>query len=305
MEFLNEWSIVGEIGKSDFSVVHLAQNQKIALKRAVKIGENSVITRYFDRESSIHKMLNHPLILGFEQYIPAMNQQRPMIVTEFVPNGSLADYLSSAANCKQTIRANETRISIIVVGIVLAMRYLHSCGIIHRNLKPGNILLDWDWIVRICDFCRSISSDGSDAELDHTSDQRFLDARYRAPECFDNQPTLKSDVFSFGLILYELLTGQPVFSSELQQCIVMKRLICDEAHPDIPDSVAPNAKLLIEDCLKYKPDKRPSFDAILFRLDEIGFQITRGVNSRKVRQFMTAVNDRERELGIDPYNHHQ
>jgi serine/threonine protein kinase len=111
---------------------------------------------------------------------------------------------------------------------------------------------------------------------------------------------LKSDIFSFGLILYELLTGQPAFSPNLSQHDMMKRIVFDEARPDIPDSVAPNVKLLIEDCLEYEPDERPSFEMILFRLDKIGFQITRGVNSRKVRQFVTTVKNRERELGIDP-----
>jgi serine/threonine protein kinase len=301
MDFLNEWTITREIGRGDFSVVHLAQNRESTMKRAVKIVGQSMNTQYFERESTIPKLLHHPLIVGFEQYIPATQMQSAMIVTEFVPNGSLADHFSSVANPEQTVRANGTRIAIIVVGIVLAMRYLHSCGIIHRDLRPDNILVDWDWIVRICDFCRSALSDDSDTKLDHTPDKPSVSAQYSAPECFSNDPTLKSDVFSFGLILYELLTGQPVFSPELQQSSVMRMIVFDEAHPDIPDSVPPNVKLLIEDCLNYRPYKRPSFETILFRLDKIGIiGLTPGVNSRKVRQFVAAVKDQERELGIDP-----
>jgi serine/threonine protein kinase len=269
------------------------------MNRAVKIVRHWANTRYFERESTIHKQLNHPLIVGFEQYIPAMKREKAMIVTEFVPNGSLPDYFSSEKNSKRTIRANGTRIAIIVVGIVLAMRYLHSNDVIHRDLKPGNILLDWDWIVRICDFSRSVLYYDSNTELDHISNQLLLDARYSAPECFNNEPTLKSDVFSFGLILYELLTGEPVFSPDLGNLTVMRMIVSDGARPDIPDYITLEVKLLIEDCLKYKPYKRPSFETILSRLDKIGFQITDGVNSGKVRQFVTAVNNRERELGIE------
>jgi TPR repeat protein len=302
MKFQNDWSMVRKIGTGDFSVVHLAYNRKNAMKRSVKITKSWTNTPYFERESSIHKRLNHPLIVGFDQYIPATPHQRAMIVTEFVPNGSLAEYLSSARKCEETIGRDGTRVAIIVVGIVLAMRYLHSCGVIHRDLKPGNILIDWNWIVRICDFSRSLLSDGSNTELDDTSESLSLDARYSAPECFKNEPTLKSDVFSFGLLLHELLTGQPVFSPDLPQPYVMKMIVCDKTHPDLSDSVAPKAKLLIEDCLNFKWYKRPSFETILFRLNEIGFEITGGVNLRRVRQFVTAVTDRDRELGIDPRN---
>jgi serine/threonine protein kinase len=297
IEFVKEWVIGREIGKGDCSVVHLAQNHKNGMTRAVKILNYRTDPRYFERESTIHRQLNHPLIVGFEQYIPAAPQQRAMIVTEFVPNGTLGDYLISAANTERTVRTAGTRVAMIVIGIVLAMRYLHSCGIIHGDLKPSNILIDWDWIVRICDFSRSISSDGSDAECDH---RPSLDAQYSAPERFSNEPTLESDVFSFGLILCELLTGQSVLSPRLGPIYMMRKIILDEIRPDIPDSVSPEVKHLIEDCLKYESYKRPSFETILFRLEKIGFQITHGVNSRKIHQFVTAVKLREKELGIDP-----
>jgi TPR repeat protein len=299
MNFEDEWTIGQEIGKGDFSVVHLAQNKNRTLNRAVKTVNSRTNNRYFERESSIHRKFDHPLIVGFEQYIPATQHQRAMIVTEFVPNGSLSDYLSSAGNSKEIVGAGGTRIAMIVVGIVLAMRYLHSCGFIHGDLKPEHILLDWDWIVRICAFCRSVLSEASDAELDDNRGQLSCNERYSVPECFYNEQTLNSDVFSFGLILYELLTGKPVFSPELGHSLVMKKIVLEGAHPYIPDSVAPKVKSLIEDCLNYEWYERPSFDTILFRLDEIGFQITRGVNSRKIRQFVTAVKDREKELGID------
>jgi hypothetical protein len=95
------------------------------------------------------------------------------------------------------------------------------------------------------------------------------------------------------------LTGKPVFSPDLGHSGVMKMIVLDGAHPSIPDSVSPKVKLLIEDCLNSKPNKRPSFDTILLRLEEIGFQITRGVNSRRIGQFVTAVKARAKELGID------
>jgi serine/threonine protein kinase len=74
-------------------------------------------------------------------------------VTEFAGNGSLANHLSPA----EYPLSGANRITRIIVGIALAMRFLHSRGFIHFDLKPDNILLDWDWNVRIADFGQSIS----------------------------------------------------------------------------------------------------------------------------------------------------
>jgi serine/threonine-protein kinase len=196
-----------------------------------------------------------------------------------------------------------TRIAIIVAGIVLAMRYLHSQFIIHRGLNPANVLIDWDWIVRIGDFKHSLFADGfgdaSEKDLPTFISMHPRDFRYSAPECFEDAPNLKSDVFSFGLILYELLTGNPLFASNSTPLLVMKRLVVEPSLPDIPDFVAPKVKLIILDCLKQEPHERPSFEQILLRLTKLEFEITRGVNSAKVQKFVTAVKHREKVLGIE------
>jgi serine/threonine protein kinase len=135
-------------------------------------------------------------------------------------------------------------------------------------------------------------------EIDHFGPSS-TNARYSAPECFDNRPTLKSDVFSFGIILCELLSGQPGLPLNLPLPQLMKMIIVDRARPSIPDFVDRRVRLLISDCWKQKPDKRPSFEEILERLDEMDFRITARVDSAKVRRFVKAVKDREKVLGID------
>jgi serine/threonine protein kinase len=101
------------------------------------------------------------------------------------------------------------------------------------------------------------------------------------------------------LILYELLTGNPPFPPDSPPLSVRTKIVIDRFRPGIPDWIAPNVKRIIRDCLEENPDNRPPFIEILWQLNEIGFEITNGVDSVKVQRFVTAVKKREKQLGIE------
>jgi serine/threonine protein kinase len=98
-----------------------------------------------------------------------------------------------------------------------------------------------------------------------------------------------SDVFSFGLILYELLTGQPVFSKELTLLEIAFRVAVKHELPDIPKFLLPSARELITDCWAEEPGDRLSFDDIVDRLKEIKFKVMPNVNSWKFREFVKEI----------------
>jgi serine/threonine protein kinase len=297
-ESIDGWRDGSEIGNGDFFVAKPVRCLESGENRAMKTQFTKTNVRYVEREKSIHEKLNHPLIVGFEKYIPATKGQPAAILNEFVPNGSLADHLPQLTDL-----LNGTRIAMILTGIVLAMRYLHSQNIIHRDLKPANVFLDWNWIDRIGEFDYSLLSDAFgvalDKEMSIFSSMHTYDVRYIAPECFNDSPNLKSDVFSFGLIFYELITGSPPFPPDSEPFRVAKRIGVNGFCPNIPDWIIPNVKTLIIDCLKKNPEERPSFTDILWQLNEIGFQITEGVDSVKVAHFVKALKDREKFWAIE------
>jgi hypothetical protein len=76
-------------------------------------------------------------------------------------------------------------------------------------------------------------------------------------------------------------------------------LFSNEARPTIPNSICADVSQLIHDCFEQNPSRRPSFTEILSRLDKMDFRITPGVNSEKVRRFVTIVKSREKDLGIE------
>jgi serine/threonine protein kinase len=180
----------------------------------------------------------------------------------------------------------------IIAGIALAMRYVHSKGVIHRNLTPDNILLDWDWNVRIADFGCSTFIDKSRV-LPVTDKIPRGDAHYLGPECYDNIDDPANDIFSFGLILYELVVGKPAFSKDMNANEVAGVIVKENWQPDIPDSVLPETAELIQDCCAPNYRERLCFSGILDRLEEMRFKLIRRVNSSKLTAFVKEIQEWE------------
>jgi serine/threonine protein kinase len=288
-----EW-IPDELGKGDSSVVQLSWDSKSNLS-AVKTSQNPDRAELIQREAAILKTLNHPLILKLRKDIHDTPDHNSSIVTEFAGNGSLASHLPSAKGSDKCRLIGENRIGRIIVGIALAMRYLHSHNVIHRDLNPNNILLDWDWNVRLADFGHSTSPDQpktpSRCAASAGDDYPSMDSHYLAPECYYNRCIPESDVFSFGLILYELLVGHPPFQEDLNQYQIAYILAVDKELPEIPKFIHAPARELITDCWAINPAERPSFEEIVDRLKEMKFKVTENVNSRKLSRFVERIEE--------------
>jgi serine/threonine protein kinase len=183
----------------------------------------------FEQEIDIHAKLRHPCILAFQGYSPPDEHKEAVIMTEFMPNGTLEENIKPQKAGGTPRLTNPTKLAKIVIGVVLGMRFMHLNGAIHRDLKPSNLFLDEFWRVRIGDF-------GSGRFADELTNQAGA-THYMAPECFgDKGYTNMVDVYSFGLILYEIIVGQPVFSPEKNQLVVMA-LTLDGVRADIPTTV--------------------------------------------------------------------
>jgi serine/threonine protein kinase len=129
------------------------------------------------------------------------------------------------------------------------MRFAHSRGAVHRDLNPTNIWLDWDWTVRIAEFGQSASLDAPPlTRPDSAMDCPFIGSRYLAPERYDGTFRYASDVFAFGLILFEILSARPAFPESLNRRQIAFTIAIEDARPEIPESVPAPARALIEDC---------------------------------------------------------
>jgi hypothetical protein len=270
------------LGRGDSAVVRLGTTAGILW--AVKTAANSRSAPLLSREAEIHSRLKHPLIVEFRGVVAGTSP--PGIKTEVVGNGSFATFLERRKSANAN-RRDGTRIARIVVGTALAMHFLHSEKVTHGNLTPENILLDWDWKPRVANFARSTRPPL--APLPADGGGLPADSRYLAPECFDNNGCRESDVFAFGLILYEAVVGAPVFPVGRQTLQLMKTVVVDGGRAPIPDFVLPSVRKLIAACWDANPDRRPTFGRIVYRLEKMNFQLTEKVDGRKVELFAKEV----------------
>jgi serine/threonine protein kinase len=275
------------LGKGRFGIVKLVEDPTTKTQIAVKyFNKPDDIDLDHDamflREVELLVRLQHPCILQIIGYSLSNRKGRAQIGMKFAVNGSLRSVLNPTP---RPSFMNGTGIAIILYGVAYGMAFLHSKGAIHRDLKPENILLDECGWPKIGDF-----GSGKFVDLKLTQTTMVGDWLYMAPEMYySNEYTTAVDVFSYGLIVYELVVGYPVFSPDDPPMVLMRK-VTSGVRGEIPKAVSVVSKKLIERCWAADPNNRPSFDKILVTLDKAQFGVALGVDPAKVRDYATDIS---------------
>jgi serine/threonine protein kinase len=212
---------------------------------------------------------------------------------EFATHGSLKGVLEKVNSGEKPTFWNATGSGILICGFVLGMRYVHWRQILHLDLKPSNILVNGNGYPLIGDFgsSRLVSDDNRSEET--------ATVHYAAPEMYREEArcTTKCDVFSFGLILYEILVRKPVFDPSERPFAVIRRLWAMD-FPDIPAETGSVMTKLIRWCWETDPQARPSFQQIFKMFESERFEIVPGADPIELSNFCTTVNRWEERAGI-------
>ncbi|KAK1298902.1 Serine/threonine-protein kinase HT1 [Acorus calamus] len=216
----------------------------------------TALEKQFSLEVAFLFRLRHPNIITF--VAACKNPPVFCIMTEYLVGGSLRKHLN-----KQDPRSLPHKIVLkMALDIAKGMQYLHSQGIIHRDLKSENLLLGEDMCVKVADFGISCLESQCGREKKFTGTYRWM-----APEMIkEKQHTKKVDVYSFGIVLWELLTTLTPFhdmTPEQAAFAVAEK----NARPPLPVDCPMALSHLINQCWSTNPDKRPQFDEIVSILE--------------------------------------
>jgi TPR repeat protein len=271
-------------GSSTVELVEGSGVDRYVIKYVQMTGDPVVFLRELESLSS----LRHVCVVGLLGYVLSDREHRAEIHLEWAAHGSLEHVLREVKMDRRPNFWTSTNIAIIISGIVLGLRYVHSKGFIHQDLKPSNILINGQCRALIADFGAARQTD-----VDATPDGVTGTVHYAAPEQFEEiLPTTKIDVFAFGLILYEILVGSPVFGLNEPPFTVIPKVRSGYV-PNIPDSVCSWVGELIVRCLSSNPEARPSFQDILMTMKRHDFSILAGVDRSIVRGYVNGVEEWE------------
>ena len=249
---LDDYVILRPVGEGSFGKVFQARQRysgrACAMKFIPKHGKSERDLVSLRSEIDIMKTLDHPNVI---KMLDAFETNMEFVVVMEFAQGVLYDVLEHDA------RLPEKEVRMIARQLVDALYYLHSNRVIHRDLKPQNILIGTDRCVKVCDF--GLARSMSKSSLVMTSIKGT--PLYMAPELVQEQPYDHAvDLWSVGVILYELFVGQPPFYTTSIYTLIQKIVKEDVKWPD---TMSPSFKSFLQGLLNKKPQQRLNWPSVL------------------------------------------
>jgi len=261
-ERIGRYRLERELGRGGMASVYLGRDTELDRLVALKVlsealAADDAFRQRFEREARLAARLSHPNLVGV--YDVGEDEGRPFIVLEYVEGENLAELLSRRGR----LAPDEAR------GLALqaarALAHVHEAGLVHRDVKPQNLILRGDGMLKLADFGIARAAEATALTQAGTI---LGTAAYLAPEqALGEEVTAAADVYSLGAVLYELVTGQPPFEIETLAELAEKQRRMEIAPPgDLAPAVAPDLENVVMRCLARDPAYRPAAEELLAEL---------------------------------------
>jgi Tol biopolymer transport system component len=252
---IGQYSIESVLGQGGMGIVYRATDRKLNRPVAIKFLSSALADaaarHRFQQEAATTSALNHPHIVTV--YDVGEHDGEPYIVSELVDGGTLDDWSAAARRSwRQSVE--------LMTGVADGLAAAHSAGILHRDVKPGNILIGGKGYAKIADFglAKLVNATGDSAHLRARTTRAGVvvgTVAYMSPEQATGQALdARSDIFSFGVVLYELVTGKRPFvgANDLE---VLKAIAHGTPAP-LPEETPELVRLTLDKALEKEPGDR-------------------------------------------------
>jgi serine/threonine-protein kinase len=250
-QHLGPYQIIGPIGQGGMASVYKAYHARLDRYVAVKIMhqmllEDPTFQTRFEREAQIVARLEHPNIVPVYDYNELENQ--PYLVMKYIEGRTLKNLLSAGPLSPEHILA-------VMTPVASALTYAHQRGVIHRDIKPSNIVLDKDEMPYITDF--GLARIAQMGESTMSQDMILGTPQYISPEQARGEKNLdaRTDIYSFGVVLYEMVVGRVPFNADTPYSIVHDHIY---SRLPMPSSLNPAVPPAVETVLVKALAKNPA-----------------------------------------------
>lgn len=245
------YRILSSIGEGGMARVWKAQDLNTNKEVAVKVlrdeyKDDQVFVQRFEREALAVSRMTHPNIVNLLDVGVEEDGTRYLVI-EYVSGKTLKQYIKESGAMRPEIAAQ------IIMRVLAAVGHAHANGVIHRDIKPQNILIDREGIVKVADF--GIARIANVQTMHQDTETVMGSVHYFSPEQAKGAAVdEKSDLYSVGVVFYEMLTGQVPFTGETPVAIAMKHL---QEAPVPPSEIQPSVSAALDAVVLHAMEKRP------------------------------------------------
>jgi len=266
---VGRYHILEQLGEGGMATVYKAYDTRLERNVALKVlrtdqfipAQLHMVLQRFEREAKSLAKLKHPNIvniLDFGEY-----ENSPYLVMEYLPGGTLKQKLGQAIPWQETFE--------LLLPVARGLAYAHEHGIIHRDVKPANILLDENGTPTLTDFGIAKLLEGTDGRTLTGSGVGIGTPEYMAPEQGIGASTIdaRADIYSLGIVLYEMVTGRKPYIADTPMAIILKQMTDPLPRPTnfVPNILEGVEHILFKALAKEPEDRYEDMYALIATMD--------------------------------------
>jgi serine/threonine protein kinase len=236
------YQILEQLGEGGMATVYKAYDSRLDREVAIKVirrdafppDQIDMLLKRFERESKSLARLSHPNIVGVLDY--GEHEGSPYLVMEYLSGGTLKEKLGKPLPWRESIQ--------LILPIAHALEYVHDRNIINRDVKPSNVLMTEKGQPMLTDFglVKIFGDEAKDSTNLTSSGSGLGTPDYMAPEQWTGEPTTQSDLYSLGVVLYEMITGYRPYTADTPAGVLLKQAteplpLPKRYIPDLPEKV--------------------------------------------------------------------